>query len=98
MNLQNICATSTPFRVVLYLNYVYLSHYIVEYSDQKMHLGKQCENVKNEYFLFALGHCTPLNRSEQKKVFACNTYNNYSIFTIKAQIITAEVLRLCISL
>lgn len=31
----------------LYLKY-YISYYIVLYSDQKMDLGKQCENVKNE--------------------------------------------------
>lgn len=54
MNLQDIHETSTHSKVFLYLKHLYLSYYIVIYSDQKMHLGKQCGGVENENSLFAL--------------------------------------------
>lgn len=47
MNPWNSYKTSTHSKIFLYLKY-YISYYIVLYSDQKMDLGKQCENVKNE--------------------------------------------------
>lgn len=46
MSLQKIYETSTHSRVFLYLKYLYLSCYIVIYSDQKIILASSVEMLR----------------------------------------------------